>query len=67
MANERLRALEEVEKEIAMVLQCAGKDIYAVCPTNRWSATTSEVHLLPPNALGNNKKNNCFNMFSQVI
>ncbi|TWW63678.1 Mediator of RNA polymerase II transcription subunit 11, partial [Takifugu flavidus] len=24
MANERLRALEEVEKEIAMVLQCAG-------------------------------------------
>lgn len=26
MANERLRALEEVEKEIAMVLQCAGKD-----------------------------------------
>lgn len=26
MANERLRALEEVEKEIAMVLQCAGED-----------------------------------------
>lgn len=24
MANERLRALEEVEKEIAMILQCAG-------------------------------------------
>uniref|UniRef100_A0A3B3HGV7 Mediator of RNA polymerase II transcription subunit 11 n=1 Tax=Oryzias latipes TaxID=8090 RepID=A0A3B3HGV7_ORYLA len=24
MANERLRVLEEVEKEIAMVLQCAG-------------------------------------------
>lgn len=26
MANERLRALEEVEKEIAMILQCAGED-----------------------------------------
>lgn len=25
MANERLRLLEEVEKEIAMVLQCAGE------------------------------------------
>lgn len=25
MANERLRALEDVEKEIAMILQCAGK------------------------------------------
>ncbi len=24
MANERLRALEDVEKEIAMILQCAG-------------------------------------------
>ncbi|XP_062239768.1 mediator of RNA polymerase II transcription subunit 11 [Platichthys flesus] len=24
MANERLRALEEVEKEIALILQCAG-------------------------------------------
>lgn len=28
MANERLRALEDVEKEIAMILQCAGKDIF---------------------------------------
>lgn len=27
MANERLRALEDVEKEIAMILQCAGKNI----------------------------------------
>lgn len=27
MANERLRALEDVEKEIAMILQCAGNDI----------------------------------------
>lgn len=27
MANERLRALEDVEKEIAMILQCAGEDI----------------------------------------
>lgn len=26
MANERLRALEEVEKEIATILQCAGED-----------------------------------------
>lgn len=25
MANDRLRALEDVEKEIAMVLQCAGE------------------------------------------
>ena len=24
MANDRLRALEETEKEIAMILQCAG-------------------------------------------
>ena len=27
MANERLRVLEDVEKEIAMVLQCAGEGI----------------------------------------
>lgn len=26
MANERLRALEDVEKEIATILQCAGED-----------------------------------------
>lgn len=26
MANERLRALEDVEKEIATTLQCAGED-----------------------------------------
>ena len=25
MANERLRALEEVEKEVGVVLQCAGR------------------------------------------
>lgn len=31
MANERLRALEEVEKEIAMVLQCAGEDKLQCC------------------------------------
>ena len=28
MANERLRALEDVEKEIAMILQCAGEDAF---------------------------------------
>lgn len=34
MANERLRALEDVEKEIAMILQCAGKDItHLMCVT----------------------------------
>lgn len=35
MANERLRALEEVEKEIAMVLQCAGKDNLSDKPVGR--------------------------------
>lgn len=33
MANERLRALEEAEKEIAMVIQCAGEDNLH-CATN---------------------------------
>lgn len=36
MANERLRALEEVEKEIAMILQCAGED----------STATASFHIL---------------------
>lgn len=57
MANERLRALEEVEKEIAMVLQCAGED-------NLNSATNYSVALiqgkyifLPLKAFTN--ENNC--------
>lgn len=35
MANERLRALEDVEKEIAMVLQCAGEFRCRLCFTRR--------------------------------
>lgn len=53
MANERLRALEEVEKEIAMVLQCAGEDnLHFVRQTTmsrycKWRAFTSVLrHLL---------------------
>lgn len=38
MANERLRALEDVEKEIAMILQCAGKKalfyLHYICSIN---------------------------------
>lgn len=43
MANERLRALEDVEKEIAMILQCAGELKCRLFPQSRYNDSPSVV------------------------